>query len=118
MKKFIALGCLSLFTANLAYALPANLTETVQLESYECGTDTCYLNMRLYSIEGVSLSTFCQDKKYCNQYHKTATKGKDDFDPEDKYDIDRKARVTLKLVTNQFDGLKMYETTSITYLKD
>ena len=118
MKKMLfVLGCL-MSTIQVTHAFPTILTETVQLDSYECGEDTCYLNMHLHDIGGVSLSAFCQDKKYCDKYHKAATKGKDYFDPEDKYDIDRKAKVILKPVKNQFDGQKMYETTSITYLKD
>ena len=35
-----------------------------------------------------------------------------------KHEIDRKAKVTLKLVNNEFSGEKMYEVTAISYIKD
>ena len=122
MKKIIALGCLSLFTANLAYALPANLTEQVYLKSYMCGGDSCYLDIELANIQAVSISTFCGDRKYCTQYdnayEKITAQNEYDGKNEPKYEIDRKAKVTLKLVDNPYSGEKMYETTSITYLKE
>lgn len=122
MKKLLwALGLVSI---NTAYALPSNLIEDVYLKSYSCGADSCYLDIELANIQAVSISTFCGDRKYCTQYHKAYEKIEsqaDEYHNEEnypKYDIDRKAKVTLKLVNNNFSGEKMYEVTAISYLKD
>ncbi len=120
MKKMIALGCFSLFTMSLAHALPINLTEEVNLKSYDCGDTLCYVDMEIANMTGVSLYTLCGDKKYCNQYakayEKVAAKASEEEHPQ--YEINRKAKVTLKLVKDLSDGQKIYETTSITYLKN
>ena len=120
VKKIIALGWLSVATFNLAYALPAHLTGTVNLKSYDCGDALCYVDMEIANMTGVSLYTLCGDKKYCSQYAKAYEKivAKASEEDHPQYEINRQAKVTLKLIKDPSDGEKIYETTSITYLKE
>lgn len=119
MKKILFL--LGILGLNTAHALPTTTTEDVYLKSFLCGADSCYLSFELANIDNIHFSTFCGDRKYCTQYHQAYEKMMQNFaeDEYQEYELNgQKARVTLKLVDNEFSGAKIYETQNIVYLKD
>lgn len=119
MKKILFM--LGLWSVQSVYALPTTLTEDVYLKSFSCGADSCYLSFEVANVDNIHFATFCGDRKYCTQYHQTYEKMMKNFaeDEYQEYELNgKKARVTLKLVDNEFSGQKIYETQKIVYLKD
>ncbi|RYY80204.1 MAG: hypothetical protein EOO69_03670 [Moraxellaceae bacterium] len=115
-KAVLVLGCLGVLSMNSSYAMPANLTEDVYLKSYQAGADfPSTVNMEVANNPGVNINAFCNDHKYCNQYEVVLNKSS-----KDEIELNRKARVTLKLVSYdpEVPTMKSYDLVKITYLKD
>lgn len=72
----------------------------VWIDSFVCGGDSCYADMSLDKMRGVSVSAICGDRNYCEKWMRSTEYG-------EEIKVDKAAKVKLSRVYFEPAGEKM-----------